>query len=254
MKIKEQIKQLKGVKKVVLMISAAILSLCVLAAGGFAVWWIATAPSGAVDFDNLTQRDIYDLYRQRSDRSRTSTPPRLSVLVGSLGDDENLIFISNEHAPAVLPSHLQELVPEDGQSTFYDNERLLTDRETFEQLVLLNEMPETQRSMFIRALTMLALTRDLSEVRYTVHYAQPPENTTLAQYVAQQGGAANVRSQGGAAFIFSAELASRVIGRDIGTVAETRESFYSFMREIETIDFEALPPGHQPVILPTMLW
>jgi len=232
------IKQLKGAQKIVMIVASTIVALCVLAAGGYGIWWVATAPSGPVDFDNLTQRDINDLYRQRNNRSRSTTPGRLNTLVGSLEDD-NFIAVGQEFRPA-----LHEETPPDSRPRFTDTELLLTDYDTFWQL---NDYPENQQAMFVRAMTKLALTRDLSEVRFTVHFVQPPDDMTLAQYTAQTD---NVRRQGGATFIFTDSLASRIIGRDISTVAESRESFYDFMRELEAIDFNAQPPGNHPTVLP----
>jgi len=255
MNLKEQLKQLKGAQKIVMMAASIVVVLCVLIAGGYGVWWVATAPRGPVDFAQLSESDIAQLHRQHNTRRRTSTPGRVNTLVGSLSDeDENFVAVGQEFSPAAPPlAILQESQPE-GQAnrpTFVENEQMLTDYETFHELAVLDGMLATQRDMMIRALTKMALTHDLSEVRFTVQHVQVPDGLTLEEHITQQGGVNNLHSEGGAVFIFSQDLANRIIGRDINTVAQTQESFYEFMREIEAIDFEALPPGHRPLVLPT---
>jgi len=231
-------KLLQGKNKFIVIAVASLLALCILCAGGYGIWWLATAPSGAVDFSNLSAQDINALYRQRSNRSR-STPPRLDDLLGPL-DDDRLAFTASESRRVSLPDDYQF----NGNSPFADQQWLLTDKETYERLADLKNYelePEIMRELQIRALTKLALTQNAERVVYYVEYVELPEGGQAAninEFVDANGGTNRLQSQGGFSYEFSVDWVKRTPGLpwDIKTVADTRESFDAFMRDLETFE------------------
>jgi len=211
----------KSGKRIALIVAACAVGLCVLLVGGFGIWWAVTAPKGAVNLTQPTQKDIKDLYREKSART-DRTPHRLDILLGPVEDSR---LAANGSGFAKVAS--------DGSPQFQDREWLLTDLETYERM---RQDTDIQREMQVRALIKLALTENCERVSYCVEYVELPQDgeiTTIAQYVAANGGQGG---QGGYTFVFSASWASLAIGRDIKAVAANRESFTAFMEELESYE------------------
>ncbi|MCL2531080.1 MAG: hypothetical protein FWE40_02845 [Oscillospiraceae bacterium] len=218
-------------KKIAIIAVCAVLVLAI--AGG--VLLFATTPRHAVDFDNLTPQNIRNLHRQQTNSARqTQIPRRLGTLVGNVQSD------------TVIFNGTQASAMSEGETAFVHRQFLLTDRETHAQLheIDLN----IQREMMLHALTMLALVHNLQEVRFVVEFTESPEGNTVAQYLAQQSG--NYIGRGGYAFRFCADIASRIIGRDIRTVADDLDSFTAFMHDIVAVDFDQLQHAQRPRIRP----
>jgi hypothetical protein len=233
MKLKEIFKT-KGKKRLALLLCIAVLGVAVLGAGGYGIWWLATAPKGPVNLSDLTKKDIANLYRQKNKR-KEDVPPRLEILLGPL-EDTRLTANGNGFNTVPIPATLQPLVG-NGASQFSDREWLLTDPETYEGMQAEQE-PDIMREMQVRALIKLALTENCERVQFSVEYIDLPQGeiTTLEEYLAANGGAGSVAGQGGYTFVFSAAWASRTIGRDIKTVAADRDTFNAFMLEMESFE------------------
>jgi hypothetical protein len=237
MKLKEKwkgLKGLKGKKRLALLLCTAVLGVAVLGAGGYGVWWVATVPKGAVNLSSLTKKDIASLYRQKNKR-KNDVPPRLEILLGPL-EDARLTANGNDFNTVPIPETLQPLV-DNGASQFSDREWLLTEQETYEGMQTEQET-EIMRGMQVRALIKLALTKNCERVQFSVEYINLPQGeiTTLEEYLAANGGAGSAAGEGGYTFVFSADWASRTIGRDIKTVAANRETFNAFMLEMENYE------------------
>ena len=225
----------KNRKKLAMILTACVLALCVLAAGGYGIWRAATAPKGPVNLDQLTKKDIRDLYREKS-RNSDNTPPGLNILLGKLEDDR-LAANGSASDKVTLPPIAQHLQSDGNQ--FQEREWLLTDPETYERL---REDRGLQREMQVRALIKLALAQNCERVQYSIESIELPrggEITTIAEYIAANGGNARgggVPEQPGYTFVFSSVWASQAIGRDIKSVAATRASFDAFMQELESYE------------------
>jgi len=235
--MKEKLSQLPKGKKIGIIAVCAVLVLALL--GG--TIWLVAQPRSAVDFNNLTEQDINRLYRQRTTSDRRGNVPRaLNTLVGQV--ETNLVAYNSSRVIAYVLMPDEEM-PE--RPPFIDQQFLLTDRETHGQLHLQDF--DIQRDMMVHALTKLALTDNLYEVRFTVEFVELPEGTTLQQYLRQNR---QPQVHGAYSIHFTADAANRIIGRDIRTVAETRENFAEFMHELVDIDFAELSPWQRPLIRP----
>lgn len=221
---------IKGIaknKKNLKILGICLLAACVLCAGGFGIWWIATAPEGAVDPNGLTQSDINALYRQKNTRKH-NLPGRLETLLG-LQDTDTIVSNGNRYDDVLLPDG-SAAVQDNGKAVFSDREWLLTDADTYERL---RKEIDLQRGLQIRALLKLALTQNCERVRFSVEYVELGENATLAEYIAANGGAGNVRGQGGYTLEYSEAWATRTIGKDIKSVATDKDTFAAFVKELE---------------------
>lgn len=218
-------------KKIAIFAMCAVLVLAIV--GGALLF--ATSPRHAVNFDHLTQQDLRNLHRQQTGSSnQTQLPRRLNTLVGHV-QTSNVLFNGTQASPSTA-----------GDSSFIHRQFLLTDRETHAQL---HETDFTiQREMMLHALTLLALVQNLQEVRFVVEFTDLPEGDTVAQHLAQHGG--NYIGRGGYTFLFCADIASRIIGRDIRTVANSADSFSAFMHELVAMDFAQLQHAQRPRVRP----
>ena len=217
-------------KKYALLGAAGALALCVLLAGGYGVWRAVTAPKEPIkDVTDLSLQDRNALYQQRNTR-KNDIPAGLDTLLGTPQD--NRVAFNGSGAGAV-DSIDKEMI----KGMFMDQEWLLTDAETHEQL---KEELATDiiREMQIKALLKLALTQNCERVCYSVEYVDLPEGSDIAAYVAASGGGSFVQGRGDFSFEFHTKWASQAIGRDIKTVAATRADFNAFVKELES--FEAV--------------
>ena len=201
------------------------LALAVLLTAGFGIWRAVIAPRRALDLNHLSAQDTDALYSQKNKR-KNDTPAGLNTLLGPLRDSR-LAFNGNAFAESAPPAG------QEGAGAFLDREWVLTDKETYDKL---HQDPEMQRDLQVRALIKLALTQNCERVCFSVEYAALPEGGDIARYMEANGGAGRVRGEGGYTLTFSADWASRAIGRDIKAVAASRAEFQAFVQELELFE------------------
>lgn len=220
-----------GKKKLALILAASLLALGVLFAGGYGIWRLAAVPKEPVNLDDLTPGDVGALYREKSKRG-SEIPAGLETLLGT-PDDSRLVPNGSGTGTVTAPAQSAE---GGGRVLFLDQEWLLTDRETH-ALLAAEQETDIIRELQVRALIKLALTQNCEKVRYSVEYIELPEGgeyDSIAAYAAAHRG--GVQGQGGFTYEFSAAWASRTIGRDIKSVADTRADFDAFIKELETYE------------------
>jgi hypothetical protein len=205
---------------------------------GFGVFRLATKPTAPANIFRPQKSDITALYREKS-RGKAMTS-RLDTVVGS-PENPSLLDNGSESVPATNVRIVGTQTKTDANPLLFSNrERILTTEDVY---ALLQTDLSLQRELQIRALIKLSLSKNCDRVQYAVEYVSLPIGgiTTLEAYVASQPEPDDVRGQGGYTLEYSADWASRVLGKEIKETSSSRAAFAAFMKEMETyVPSEAL--------------